>query len=99
MFKVQRTSSAAYFLAPPHFFVPQIVRGAGPAAGVRGGCIFFSGKSSEHRVAFQHLATLLLKSDNSVHYSCNSLGSELPITKALQLLEDKSSFTFRWARV
>ena len=79
----------------------QIARGIGPAVGVRGGRIFFDGRSSEHRVAFQQLATLL-ESSNAIICSYQSrdhqLNRELPITKALPILNAEGSVTLRWTR-
>lgn len=75
----------------------QIASGAGLAAGVRGCSIFFNGRNREHRAAFQQLAHFLLKSDTSVRVSCHSHGSEVSITKAVDLiLQDHSSLTLRW---
>lgn len=75
----------------------QIASGAGLAAGVRGGSIFFNGGNREHRAAFQQLANSLLKSDTSVHVSCHSHGSEVSIAKAVELvLQDNFNLTLRW---
>ena len=79
----------------------QIAFGTGPAVGVRGGSIVFSGCSSEHVVAFQQLIPFLAPT-KTIRFSCKSCNSnvseEVPIATALQLLKCKGSVTLRWTR-
>lgn len=79
----------------------QIAFGTGPAVGVRGGSIVFSGCSSEHVVAFQQLIPCLAPT-KTIRFSCKSCNSnvseEVPIATALQLLKCKGSVTLRWTR-
>ncbi len=79
----------------------QIAFGTGPAVGVRGGSIIFSGCSSEHVVAFQQLIPFLASS-KTIRFSCKSCNSyvseEVPIGTALQLLKCKGSVMLRWTR-
>ena len=77
----------------------QIALGAGTSARVRGGSIFFNGRNSEHRVAFQQLATLL-ESSKCICCSYQSRGhlEAVPVSKALHLLNSKCAVTLRWTR-
>jgi hypothetical protein len=84
-----------------HSYIQQIARGISPAVGVSGGCIFFNGNSSEHRVAFQQLAALL-ELNKSLRCSYQSRDHqprvEVTINKALHILNCKGGITLRWTR-
>ena len=72
------------------------------AAAVNGGSIYFSGSTSEHRIAFQQLAATL---ESSKFVRCSyhrrghrESGAPLPVAKALAILNSNGDVDLQWTR-